>query len=222
VTALSAGHLPLVAGMVAIPPLPAYTASMSPRLFLKILTLFTALLVSSSAVAHPGHYHPPEEVDEFDQEAFFSAAAHPFTGLDHLLAMVAAGALAAGGRRGVGAVFVAGVAAGFVTGLAGPEWLVALTLVAVGGLLWRGPPIAGAWVWIAVGVTGVLHGGAHAGDMGGVAAGLGLVAGTLGGVAMVMIVMRRLVALPQMAVRYAGASVALLGLLLTVTRIAGG
>lgn len=193
---------------------------MSPRLVRQILVLSTILLISSAAVAHPGHYHPPEEVDEFEQEAFFSAAAHPFTGLDHLLALLVVGALAASVGPGLGAVFVAAVAMGFATGLAGPEWLVALTLVAVGGLLWRGPPVAGAWVRIVVGVTGFLHGGAHAAEMSGMAAGLGLVAGTLAGVFMVMIVMRKLAALPAAAVRYAGVSVAVVGVMLAVARVA--
>jgi len=191
----------------------------SPTLIL-LLAILCVVISSGQTWAHPGHYHPPEEVDEFDEEAFFVAAAHPFTGLDHLLAMLVVGALAAGGRRGLGAVFVAGVAAGFVSGLVGPEWLVALTLVAVGGCLWRGPPVAGAWVWIAVGLTGFLHGGVHAGDLRGLPAGLGLVAGTLAGVALVIMMMRKLASPRAVVVRCAGATVAFIGVLLTLARVA--
>lgn len=193
---------------------------MNPRFLPQMLGLFMALVISSAAVAHPGHYHPPEEVDEFEQETFFSAAAHPFTGLDHLLAMLVVGALAAAAGSGLGAVFVAAVAMGFVTGLAGPEWLVALTLAALGGALWKGMAAAPGWLAAAAGLAGFLHGGAHAQEMHGVAAGLGLGVGTLAGVVLAMVAVRRVAALPAKAVRYAGASVAVIGVLLAVARLA--
>lgn len=185
-----------------------------------LMALLFVFVSSGQTWAHPGHYHPPEEVDEFEQEAFFSAAAHPFTSWDHLLTMLAAGALAAGGRRVLGAVFVVGVAAGFVSGLVGPGWL--LALVVMGGVLWKGPPSIQLWAWLAVGLTGFLHGGAHAGEMIGASAGLGLFAGTLAGVELVIWVMRRLVPVPPVAVRHAGACVAVMGVLLTVACVSPG
>jgi urease accessory protein len=188
----------------------------------QILTAFLALLFSTTTWAHPGHYHPPEEVDEFEDESFMSAAAHPFTGMDHLLAILVVGTLAAAGRRGLGMAFAAAVGAGFVAGFVSPPWLLAMTLVIMGGILWKGPPSTRTWVWFAVVLTGFLHGGSHAGDLNGFSAGLGLCAGTLAGVVLVTGLMRRLVSLPPVAVRYAGASVAILGVVLTIVRVSLG
>lgn len=177
------------------------------------------VLFCAEAGAHPGHKHPVEEVDEFDLEAFFSAAAHPFTGLDHLIAMLAVGALASGGRRGVGIAFAGAVGVGFVTGLASPHWLPGLSLVVIGCLLLKGVPMTGVWLSVVVAMIGFLHGGAHADGMSGLAAGAGLFAGTMAGVGLGMMAARGLRMLPPIAVRFAGASVAVLGVILTVTRL---
>ena len=185
-----------------------------------IIVAFSAFLFvlfsSGEARAHPGHPHPPEEVDEFDIEAFFSSAAHPFTGFDHLLTMLVAGALASG-RRGLGMAFVGAVGAGFLSGLASPPWLLALSLVLIGGFLWKGL-LKNAWIWGAVVMTGFVHGGAHSADMTGLAEGFGLCAGTMAGVCLSAAVMS-LRTLPPVAFRFAGASVAISGVLLTVARL---
>lgn len=184
----------------------------------KILVALFVLFSCAEAWAHPGHEHPVEEVDEFDVDAFFSAAAHPFTGLDHLLAMLAVGFLACGGRFGVGIAFGGAVGAGFVTGLASPPWLLGLSLVAVGCFLLKGVPVTRVWLYFAVAMTGFLHGGAHADGMSGIASGLGLFAGTMAGVGLGAVVALGLRKMPP-ALRFAGASVAAIGVLLTATRL---
>jgi len=57
----------------------------------KFLTAIFLLVASSTAFAHPGH----------DVSGFAAGSMHPFSGLDHLLAMVAVGLWAAqgGGRK---------------------------------------------------------------------------------------------------------------------------
>jgi urease accessory protein len=59
--------------------------------FVKIVAFVCLLAASSAALAHPGH----------GTSGFAAGLAHPFLGLDHLLAMVAVGLWAAqgGGRR---------------------------------------------------------------------------------------------------------------------------
>jgi len=190
--------------------------------FIRIVAAGFALFFAAKAWAHPGHPYPPEEVDEFDVEAFSSAVAHPFTGLDHLLTMLVVGVLAVTARRGLGLAFVGAVSAGFVSGLVTAPWLLALSVAVMGGVLWKGPPMAKAWVWSAVLMAGLLHGGAHAGGMIGITAGLGLCAGTMAGVGLGAAVTMALRALPPMAPRLAGALVWVIGGLLTVARLFPG
>ena len=188
--------------------------------FPPILAALLILFSCAEALAHPGHPHPPEEVDEFDVEAFFSSAVHPFTGLDHLLTMLAVGALACARRLGAaGLAFVGAVGAGFATGLASPAWLLAVSLILAGWFLWKGPPLAKPWIWVAVATIGFLHGGAHASGMTGLAAGMGLCAGTMAGVCLGGAAALGLRALSPVTLRFAGASLALIGLLLTVARL---
>lgn len=129
------------------------------------LILHTPLLVAfwmffscGSLLAHPGHVHPPEEVDEFDVEAFFSAAAHPFTDLAHWLTMLVAGGLVVMAGRGPGPALVSAVTAGYVSVFFPTPWLLTLLLVMLAGVLWKGRPMAvrlagttvlGIGVWLA-------------------------------------------------------------------------
>jgi urease accessory protein len=53
---------------------------------------FLCSLAPSALLAHPGHYHPPGETDEFD--ALASGFYHPLSGMDHLLLALAAGWIA--------------------------------------------------------------------------------------------------------------------------------
>lgn len=133
-------------------------------------------LLSTLAQAHPGHP---------DHEAWGIAAgfAHPFLGLDHLLAMAAVGVWSAAvlpaGRRVMGpAVFLAMLLLGALlpsAGLVFPglEAGVALSLVAFGALLLaaRGPmtarparlPVPAGLAL--VGMAALLHGMAHGAEL---------------------------------------------------------
>lgn len=124
------------------------------------------LSAAAPALAHPGH--PGHEV--LGAAAGF---AHPFTGLDHMLAMLAVGLWAAlrGGRARLAwpAAFLAAMAAGFALPALDP-WLleagvlgsvVLLGLATAAGLRERA-----ALGLVIVGAAGALHGMAHAADVG--------------------------------------------------------
>jgi urease accessory protein len=122
----------------------------------------TALLLVAAgpALAHPGH------------EA--SGFLHPFTGLDHLLAMVGVGLWAAlmAGRKPVIAVAVPaaflvmmaiGAAAGFV-GIKLPlvEAAILASVFVIGGLIIGAVRVPMAWAMAIVGLFALFHGYAHA------------------------------------------------------------
>lgn len=95
---------------------------------------------------------------------------HPFTGLDHVLAMLAVGAWAVVARRRGGGVPLAFVAAAIVGALAGAggsvvpalESLLAMSVVAGGAVLCRGIRTTSPALLAAVAaVIGLLHGNAH-------------------------------------------------------------
>jgi urease accessory protein len=126
-----------------------------------------AASAATPALAHPGH---PGHEDLGAWAGFI----HPFTGLDHVLAMIAVGLWAA--RRGGRALatwpatFLFAMAAGFVLPAfdraALERGLLAsvILLGAVTTLNRRGGETAGLAL---VGAAGVLHGMAHAADIGG-------------------------------------------------------
>jgi len=147
-----------------------------------ILTAATAFL-PTVAMAHPAH----------DQAfGFAHGFAHPMGGLDHILAMVMVGLLAAqiGGRAMwlVPASFVAVMALGGGAGVAGigmpfVEIGIALSVVVLGGIVaFRlATPVA-----VAMGLVGffaIFHGYAHGAEMpgtaGGLAYGAGFIAATI-------------------------------------------
>ena len=127
----------------------------------------TAILLAASlpALAHPGHA----------EMGFAAGVLHPLTGIDHLLALVAAGIWSVRQARGsspaphpltLPAVFVAMMAAGAAAGMAGLhipglESGIALTVMLTGALivaavrlpLWAGATLLGAFA--------ILHGNAH-------------------------------------------------------------
>jgi urease accessory protein len=125
--------------------------------------LATALvLVPSLAFAHPG---PPGHT-----HGFIDGMLHPLTGLDHILAMVAVGLFAAqlGGRAlwAVPASFVTVMAAAGFAGMNGvalplTETGIALSVIALGGViaLRVSMPLAAAMAM--VGFFAVFHGYAH-------------------------------------------------------------
>lgn len=98
-----------------------------------------------------------------------SGLAHPVIGPDHLAAVVGIGVLSAVAGLGVGLVLaflapmLAGVAAGALTGLAGPELPVAVATLVIGGaLIWPGATLA-APKWGLAAAAGLVHGLAYAG-----------------------------------------------------------
>ncbi|MFP5476303.1 MAG: HupE/UreJ family protein, partial [Gammaproteobacteria bacterium] len=128
-----------------------------------------ALAAAGAAQAHPGH----------GTESFVDGLAHPFSGLDHLLAMLAVGlwsaaALPAGRRLAGPAVFLAMLLVGAAlpqsgVQLPGVEAGVALSVVALGVLMiaarsaaLRLPVPAGLSL---VGMAGLLHGMAHGAEL---------------------------------------------------------
>lgn len=135
------------------------------------------VLAPATAWAHPEH----------GARGFAEGLAHPVTGLDHLAAMLLVGVVArlVAGRPGwlVPAVFVGGLAAGFVSGTSVPvfwvEAVIILSLLAFGAAaaLRRAMPVAPAV--LATGIFGFAHGAAHGIEMPGNAAPLLFAAGFL-------------------------------------------
>ncbi len=129
-------------------------------------TLLTVavLLAASPAFAHPGH------ALGLPGGGFAAGFAHPFSGLDHVLAMLAVGLWAAlrGGaaRFAWPAAFVVALAAGFALTQAGfvvpqIETMIAASVVLLGAAIALGvsaPVLLGA---AAIAAFGIAHGAAH-------------------------------------------------------------
>ena len=189
------------------------------RLFSLLLSAVFLFALTGTVRAHPGHPHPEPEVDEFDDEAVLSAATHPFTGVDHVLAMLAAGLLASVADRRLGAGFVGAMGLGFAVGYAPAGWLPALAAAAAGFLLLGGSPSPNAGLWALVAVIGFWLGGAHAARMGGFSSGLGLCLGTAIGVWLGAGAASGLKFLSPLGTRVAGGAVLTTGLLLAGARL---
>ena len=140
------------------------------------------LLVPGAALAHPGHG---------EAVGFAHGFAHPVAGLDHVLAMVAVGLLAAlrgGAARWVlPGAFLGMMAAGAGLGAAGAalpfaETGIGLSVVAFGLAILLGLRLPLPGLVALVGVFAVFHGYAHGTEMpetaSGLAYGLGFLAGT--------------------------------------------
>jgi urease accessory protein len=137
-------------------------------MMLKRLSISTALL---AAMAAPAFAH----INPLEHGSFTTGLTHPFSGIDHILAMVAVGLWAAqiGGRaRGiVPASFVTMMGAGFLLAmnhipLPFVEPGILASVVGLGllvALAVRLPLAAGAAV---VGLFALFHGHAHGGEMG--------------------------------------------------------
>ena len=133
---------------------------------LRVALVLAALAVRTPAFAHPGH--PGHET-----LGAWAGFAHPFTGLDHMLAMLAVGLWAAlrGGsaRLTWPATFLVAMAVGFNLHALSP-WLLeggVLASVVLLGALTAANLRTGAWLGLAVaGAAGALHGMAHAADVG--------------------------------------------------------
>lgn len=130
-----------------------------PRLVLPFLSV---VAFAGPALAHPGH-----EVAGF---------LHPFTGIDHLLAMLAVGVWASflGARRRpatflVPAAFLAMMALGAVAGFAGmklplAEAAIVISVFVLGALTVAAVRLRAAWAMAVVGMFALFHGYAHALD----------------------------------------------------------
>jgi urease accessory protein len=136
----------------------------------RVLLIVVCLLVSSPAFAHSGH----------STADFASGFTHPFGGIDHVLAMVAVGLLAAtlGGRAlwAVPAAFVTMMVVGGALGFArvqlpGTEIGIAVSIVVLGALMMFGWPRSGTGkraissVVAVAGAFAVAHGYAHGSEM---------------------------------------------------------
>ncbi len=184
----------------------------------RILAL-AAFALPALAFAHPGHDGHEMTWD------FATGASHPFSGWDHLLAMIAVGMWAAqlGGRNRwlVPAAFVSVMALGAILGraglaLPGIEQGIAASLFVFGLLIAatiRVPVVAGMAI---VGIFALFHGLAHGAEMPATAGGLSYGAGFIAATVVLHVVGLGLGAALKdhsKAIRLAGGAVALVGAL---------
>ena len=186
------------------------------KLSLAALAAVAVAGFSSAAFAHPGH-----------TGGLTDGLAHPFTGLDHVLAMVAVGLWASQlGRRAMWllpAVFPAVMAAGAVMGAYGVAlpWVelgIIASVVVLGAAVAFGLQVSLVVSAALVGVFALFHGHAHGNEFPAVDSpllyGVGFIAATVTlhaiGIAIGMLTQRPLV------MRTAGGAIAAVGLLLLV------
>ncbi|MDP2768269.1 MAG: HupE/UreJ family protein [Giesbergeria sp.] len=194
----------------------------------KGLLALVLLGAAGAAQAHVGH-------EGGHAATFLSGLAHPVSGMDHLLAMVAVGlwsAVAMPQRRWQApALFVGVMALGALlahTGLALPlgdslEWLIAASVILLGGLLVSGTALPLAIGLPVVAASALLHGTAHGLEMvtgeSFLAYGAGFVLATallhLGGMGLGAALQRVRAVLPRLA----GALIGGAGLFMLVSRI---
>ncbi|MFO1249311.1 MAG: HupE/UreJ family protein [Alphaproteobacteria bacterium] len=182
----------------------------------------TAMLLAAAlpAAAHPGH----------GVAGFAAGAAHPLSGLDHLLAMVAVGLWAglSGGRRQWlwPAAFVASMILGSIAGMShsitiSAEPVILASVVILGlvtALRLRAPAIVGG---LLIGMFGLAHGYAHGMEIPHSMRGLDFAAGfTLATASLHAIGLLAAIRLRQMrldgAVRFAGGAIVMAGISLVL------
>ncbi len=131
----------------------------------RLIVTLALTLGSGAAMAHSGH----------SGAGFAAGLAHPFTGLDHLLAMVAVGLLAArqpgAGRWALPAGFVLAMMVGALLGAAGvalpmQEAGVASSLLVFGVMIAWAARASLAVALPIVSLFALFHGGAHFAEMG--------------------------------------------------------
>lgn len=138
------------------------------------IAALTLALVSTAALAHPqaggAHTH-----------GFLAGFAHPFTGLDHLLAMLAVGiwSVRQPNARWLPGVFIGMVMVGMASGAAGLaipglETGIAATVVLMGVLIAAASRLPAAVGAMMVGAFAVLHGNAHGHELPQAASAFGL------------------------------------------------
>lgn len=135
----------------------------------RLLPLFILVGSALPAMAHPAIFHGQGGVD-----AASAGFLHPFTGLDHLVVMVAVGlwAVQLGGRALwiLPASFVASMILGGLVGLSGfhapiAEAGILASIIVLGaalGIAWNPPLLIAA---LFVGAGGLCHGYAHGSEM---------------------------------------------------------
>lgn len=181
------------------------------------------LLAATSAQAHPGH-----GIDSFSM-----GLAHPFAGLDHLLAMVAVGlwshaALEPGRRLAGPALFVALLLCGALAGMAGlalpgTELAIAASVSLLGAVLLLAGRVAPSAGLMLVGAAALLHGMPHGAEMapGGVvvayASGFMFGSALLHGVGLAA--GRALARMPAWAARVAASLIGTAGLVMLAARV---
>lgn len=131
----------------------------------RAVALLLGCLSGTVALAHPGHV---------EGGGFAEGLMHPWTGADHLLAMLAVGMLAAwvGGaaRWRLPLAFLSMMAAGSLLALPGLgsgliEAGVALSLVVIGALLAHGRGLPQQALLLLVGFFALFHGAAHGAEL---------------------------------------------------------
>lgn len=185
----------------------------------KTVAAVTLALASAAAVAHPqaGGVHAHDVVG-----ALAEGFAHPFTGLDHLLAMLAVGAWSVHQPNGqphakwLPATFIGMVLVGVLTGVAGLtipglETGIALTVVTMGVLIAMAARLPAAAGMTMVGAFAVLHGNAHGHELPAAASAIGLVFASAALVYGGRMLGR---AIPALALKVSGAAIAATGVLL--------
>jgi urease accessory protein len=180
------------------------------RTHLVAAATITLTLVSSAAMAHPqagAHAH-----------GFLDGLAHPFTGIDHLLAMLAVGVWSArqSSANWLPPTFIGMVMVGMLSGalagaIPGLELGIALTVVAMGMLIAlakRLPAVVGVAM---VGAFALLHGSAHGVELATASSAGGLLVAS----AMLVYGGRLLGRVgPALAVKWSGAAIAATGMVL--------
>ncbi len=198
---------------------------MSRRLAPGAAMALALLACSQTAWGHPGHFG----------HEFGDGFRHPLFGLDHLLAMVAVGLLAArlGGAAiwQVPAAFLGTMLAGGVLGALGvpvpaAEYAIGLSVLVLGLLVALGRTVSPKWAMLLVGAFALFHGHAHAAEMaaegsfGGYATGFLLSTAALHAAGILLALgLSRLV--DPRAVRLCGAAISVASLMILVPMFGG-
>ena len=136
------------------------------KTLLAAATALTTLAIATPAFAHPGH----------GGHEFVDGWAHPFSGTDHLLAMVAVGLLAVriGGKAiwimpptFILAMLAGGGLAGLGVPMPGVEWWISSSVLALGVMVAATEVIPLKYGTTLVALFALFHGHAHATEMAG-------------------------------------------------------
>lgn len=157
---------------------------MTPRSLLKIIATVACATVSGVALAHIGN-----DAGLHHGSGFLAGLQHPFSGLDHLCAMVAVGIWSAMTAQRVWlapAAFAAMLAGGALLGAAGlvlpgVEPAIAASLLIIGLLVAARVHLPGPAGALLIGAFAVFHGIAHGAELAGATVFAAALAGVLAG-----------------------------------------